>query len=68
MSFVILNKTSGNMLGTAVGDRQLKPYILPDQEAVDAKIRELLNKNPMETYEVFVLMNTYSAKVEVTKS
>ena len=67
MPFIILNKTTGGMLGTTV-ERVLKPYILPDHAAVDAKIRELLNKNPLETYEVFVLMNTYSAKVEVTKS
>ena len=70
MSFMILNKTTGNVLSTTHGanGRFVKPWLIPDREAVDSKVRELLLKNPTEVYAVFELSDVFSAKVEVVRA
>lgn len=71
MSFVILNKTTGNVLAASGGqtgnDRIVKPWLVPDRGVVDAKIKELLLKNPTETYVVYERVDVFTAKVEVVR-
>lgn len=68
MSFIIMNSTTGNVLSTARGnDRQITPWVLPDREVVDAKIKELLLKNPTEAYAVYERVDVFTAKVEVIR-
>ena len=65
MPFMILNKTTGQVLASLFNDRAIKPWLLPSRDDVDSKVRELLLKNPENTYQVFESVGAYEAKVEV---
>lgn len=68
MSFIIMNVSTGNVLSTSrSNDRQVTPWVLPDREVVDAKVKELLLKNPSESYAVYERVDVFSAKVEVVR-
>ena len=65
MPFIIMNKTTTQVLSAQSADRTIRPWIIPTRENADAKIRELLLKNPENTYQVFEDVGTFEAKVEV---
>ena len=65
MPFIIMNKTTTQVLSAQSADRTIRPWIILTREDASARVRELLLKNPENTYQVFEDVGTFEAKVEV---